>query len=1412
MSATGPVGRKGVLGHDDDNNRLDDDRLGQPWTPGQNADNDERASSSTAASIKYSAKSCKRRAEQRNNGGSLTVCRQSSLRHFTTASGDEHLGWVDGWVGATRTRSPRFKLKDVLQRTGVLPVSLEPAVQGVVQYDGDTMWRESAMSPDSFKGETTTVRASNEHGLTDGKLIQPRRKQTYDPVDNRARGGSDAHEATRKGQSRRRMAGIGSKARPSWWDGAIARPPSDWADPNLQPIRLRTQHLIPEPSRIRREKEHQLSRASDSGSTMWDSVKVERKGSRVWPGSSTRRCACAARKSRRALTGVRDKEVVAWGSAYKSCDSEFLRLFEKIEDVEKHPERLPDWGVYKPRDILNDEDAHKMPRVEPHRLQAALQEAQVVDALCAYKGYAGADGALKHEKQGYWIGESSYMDSLCDLKTEMTTFLSNARALNKFHVPAPSNGSSDPSLRLADEIAGTYRGRKALAVVRNLATVSFSLSVMKKGYLQVPDNVNELDLQPAGCSMANVEILMTKTKRIRQALHLVANISPLMAVFCGDLTKHAICLEELLINMKLFGNTRPEVIRRLERDVWAQLFDIAEGKRSALEGLIALQQQWETGDILSRIGELDSSYFKRDAVHLYTSGMSPYDAYLSRPLPPNVLLPPPAFHYIRPIQTPENGAKDVNVGNDNVSGGEEGAGGKTGSSAEKEKEKGEGHKGDEPTEPPPQGGRRSDRLAEKKDGPPEKPEGQQGPKKRRNKRRAPKSPRIVRSDGGEDDQENADLIMDWWDWEAAPPEQRVKLEEEVVETLEDLEVFVHSSSYGLKPPLNLEEITQKYSDTQDREFEVADGTGRLHRKKWFFHNKEDHDAWTQIYDVARRPEHLFHCITHAEYQALSTSEVQAIFATKNIVITGTPGPNVLFDLAGLETLADRHQRIELQDQSVPITDGNFFGRARTGIVQDLYDISSAPWEKKKSVNALSFPNPDAGITATPFASDVRASQRTRLDVGCHSVLPIGDIRWGLAATEGAHSYWHIDTQGECTFLRISFGEKAWVIAEPKDGNGTTSTLFWTHPKLDVMKISLKDFNVEVVVLNAGDTLLMRSNTLHCAYTLEDSICHGGYFLSSGCLRRTVCGAAHTFFESRIATNTEGPAYVGRMNTLATFFHKTLGLNDIVEGDKGHLPDVSTVEGLTNLLLFACGIEMLNALSRDSYHPVGEEALGAAIAKRGMDTDTALDLYDISEVSHETRLHNACSRGRMQDLLERIFVRYTIVDEDGQDQDGWTFLWIPTFAWFIHALKDYYDRSLHVNDDDSEDGGSERGKDEESEEDAVPMGELFSRQMEWSASRWPELKSAVEELADRQEEVSSLVWDFPNFTIRSADAPRNEPDERTPLELFKVGLRVADSLYLAARQAFINPSGKPYVKRGGSEEEDWVLRSKKSRTA
>lgn len=195
-------------------------------------------------------------------------------------------------------------------------------------------------------------------------------------------------------------------------------------------------------------------------------------------------------------------------------------------------------------------------------------------------------------------------------------------------------------------------------------------------------------------------------------------------------------------------------------------------------------------------------------------------------------------------------------------------------------------------------------------------------------------------------------------------------------------------------------------------------------------------------------------------------------------------------------------------------------------------------------------------------------------------------------------------------------------------------------------------------------------------------------------------------------------------------------------DIGHIPSLDSRESLLNLVVFACGIELQNAICPQSYEPVETDSLlRCALLLEGVSPDDALKRFDISEKSYEMRLQNICSRGRIIQVLRVVFKRFSILDAAGTPQDGWSFVFIPTLAWMIHALKHYYNASLKSVPESDRSILS------------LPSRDLFSAQLEWTADRWLELRDAVDKLERDQIPVDNLMAPLSPFTIHPIPNPR-----------------------------------------------------------
>ena len=118
------------------------------------------------------------------------------------------------------------------------------------------------------------------------------------------------------------------------------------------------------------------------------------------------------------------------------------------------------------------------------------------------------------------------------------------------------------------------------------------------------------------------------------------------------------------------------------------------------------------------------------------------------------------------------------------------------------------------------------------------------------------------------------------------------------------------------------------------------------------------------------------------------------------------------------------------DQSIPVIDGDFSSQLCAGTLRHV--LRAAQEEQSAILNALSFPLPLAGVEQTAFSSELEAWHLTEGMNFCTNAahFPTGDMRWGLAATRGARSWIHIDSDGLATFIDVKCGGRYWILFSP----------------------------------------------------------------------------------------------------------------------------------------------------------------------------------------------------------------------------------------------------------------------------------------------------------------------------------------------------------------------------------------------
>ena len=146
-------------------------------------------------------------------------------------------------------------------------------------------------------------------------------------------------------------------------------------------------------------------------------------------------------------------------------------------------------------------------------------------------------------------------------------------------------------------------------------------------------------------------------------------------------------------------------------------------------------------------------------------------------------------------------------------------------------------------------------------------------------------------------------------------------------------------------------------------------------------------------------------------------------------------------------------------------------RVRLGSLHDVYQSSIAPENRRKSLNALYFPQHNGQIDCKdPISSDSRAWFKTNSDPHCSKQLPTGDMRWHIVGTTGASHFFHVDPRGDGTFVLVRVGLKAWVLAVPIDESVMLSADLWTKLEKDITKRDFTKWKIEIILLRPGDLL------------------------------------------------------------------------------------------------------------------------------------------------------------------------------------------------------------------------------------------------------------------------------------------------------------------------------------------------------
>lgn len=105
----------------------------------------------------------------------------------------------------------------------------------------------------------------------------------------------------------------------------------------------------------------------------------------------------------------------------------------------------------------------------------------------------------------------------------------------------------------------------------------------------------------------------------------------------------------------------------------------------------------------------------------------------------------------------------------------------------------------------------------------------------------------------------------------------------------------------------------------------------------------------------------------------------------------------------------------------------------------------------------------------PFASDRFAWSNTANSVfKAEAHPPTSDLNWGLAATAGAHSMFHLDANGLATTIRVLVGSKLWFVGSNHPHN--FENIGWLTAGEFALDRAPKDFKLEMILIREDQML------------------------------------------------------------------------------------------------------------------------------------------------------------------------------------------------------------------------------------------------------------------------------------------------------------------------------------------------------
>ncbi|KIM35727.1 hypothetical protein M413DRAFT_32284 [Hebeloma cylindrosporum] len=338
---------------------------------------------------------------------------------------------------------------------------------------------------------------------------------------------------------------------------------------------------------------------------------------------------------------------------------------------------------------------------------------------------------------------------------------------------------------------------------------------------------------------------------------------------------------------------------------------------------------------------------------------------------------------------------------------------------------------------------------------------------------------------------------------------------------------------------------------------------------------------------------------------------------------------------------------------------------------------------KKVLRIIRMPS-ETSPSATAFGSEFMAWRETKSCVYCKEEDPslIKHLLWNDITTEHSAQWWRLSPHGFGLYFDVREGSQWILIATPPNRPDQEQEIprdYFVDPhfflsSFQPLKVGSDDMpiDVEAIHLTEGMRIIIPPNTPYAAFTTENCIATGGYYLSIPNMSNSFYGLINSFVLGSLVHDSDLLCPALYFRRIIHYLHSTFVINNSATQDNDdyhHLftfQDLTDDEGLTvksaiqdvesSLCLFAIAIFM-NALDKRTYIPLVQAGTSLSAEDRAEQRKK-----DLNSIPHIECCHFCYVRGLAFDLIGWFFHHYDL-QKDGKEptQDAYLQHLVPFIA-------------------------------------------------------------------------------------------------------------------------------------------------------